>query len=106
MEDGFFPTVKYKKSFLGDDFEKFEGFLPFGFTLIQPSHEWFTSRYVYCAHRWPRELGVLRREILSLRIYTLNFQSVRIYNDAIVRDILWERSFCPKVLAKGNSKRL
>jgi hypothetical protein len=85
------PRAGYKRSLFSSDWDNFDGFWPFGFTLIQPPLSALASigsgDFMYTLHKPPAP------QILSLRIYKHRFRAVRIYKDLIARDVLSEELF-------------
>ena len=86
----------YKKSLLSDDFECFNGFFPFGFTLIQPSCPQMGDPFSkffngYAVHKPVPPEG----KLLSFSFRELKFNSVTIYRDLISRESLWRCELRP-----------
>jgi hypothetical protein len=79
----------YKKRLFQDDFECFDGFFPFGFTLVQPALNSFLGigTFSYGYH------GFASRDLLSFRIFQYRFHTLTIYGDIVAKSALFRRSF-------------
>lgn len=81
-------AIVYKKSLFQDDFENFQGFYPFGFTLVQPSFG-----PVLGIGDFNYSVDLSNEACPSLKIYNHTFNEVRIYEDIVTRKTVWSKTF-------------
>lgn len=83
--------VRFKRAMFSSEWDCFEGFFPFGMTLIQPPLSSLSSigggDFVYVAHTPPSPY------LLSLRIYRRTFRALRVLKDLTSRDVIYEKLF-------------
>jgi len=88
MKNTWSPRVGYRKGMFSSEFDNFQGFWPFGFTLIQP-----TANELLLGHFHYRAFPPSESCVLELSIYNYRFTSIAIYNDLVTREVLSERAF-------------
>jgi hypothetical protein len=90
-QEGWAHRLRFQKKLFSGDWDNFEGFYPFGMTLIQPPLSSLSSMgsgdFVYVAH------APTSPHLLSLRIYRRRFRGLRVFKDVTGRDVVYERHF-------------